>query len=147
VCLSSSKRPRWIHASWKIWMINSTQYTTSYSFIFYYTYILLPLWTILYSFGNGDFLFCKKNVKKIKFFSLHSGSMDIFILYGRIQMLVPRLKFLSKVSLYKVAVFLAFFSCVINLPINMSRQAFKSELKIDSNSTTVLYSYGKISYK
>jgi len=111
----------------KIWMINSTQYTTSYSFIFYYTYILLPLWTILYSFG--------------------SGSMDIFILYGRIQMLVPRLKFLSKVSLYKVAVFLAFFSCVINLPINMSRQAFKSELKIDSNSTTVLYSYGKIFYK
>jgi len=80
-------------------------------------------------------------------YSIHLGSMDIFILYGRIQMLVPRLKFLSKVSVYKVAMMLAVFSCVINLPINLSRQAFKSELKIDSNATTVLYSYGKISDK
>jgi len=90
----------------------------------------------------------KLKIKKFTFISisfLYSGSMDIFILYGRIQMLVPSLKFLSKISVYKVAVLLAFFSCVINLPINLSRQAFKAELKIDSNVTTILYSYGKIS--
>jgi len=71
--------------------------------------------------------------------------MDIYISYGRIQMLYPKLKFMAKASVYKIAALLLFFCCLVNIPTVISRQNFKVEFKIDSNATTSLYILGKIS--
>ncbi len=71
--------------------------------------------------------------------------MDIFISYGRIQMLYPKLKFMAKASVYKIAALLLFSCCLVNIPTIISRQNFKVEFKIDSNATTSLYTFGKIS--
>ena len=50
---------------------------TSYSFVFFYAYIHNILWTLCYTF---------------------SGLMDIYIVYGKIQVLKPSYKFLKKTS-------------------------------------------------
>jgi len=69
--------------------------------------------------------------------------MDIFISYGRIQMLYPKLKLMAKTSVYKISTFLLVLCCFVNIPTIISRQNIKVEFRIDSNTTTVLYTFGK----
>jgi len=69
--------------------------------------------------------------------------MDIFISYGRIQMLYPKLTFMAKTSVYKISTFLFVLCCFVNIPTIISRQNIKVEFKINSNTTTVLYAFGK----
>ncbi len=70
--------------------------------------------------------------------------MDIFILYGRIQMLSSKLELFSKVSVYKIAIIIVIFSMIVNIPINLGRQVIKVPFRIESNVTSVLEAYGKI---
>ncbi len=70
--------------------------------------------------------------------------MDIFILYTRIQIFCPKLKFLAKVSAYKIGALIMLFALIMNLPVDLSRQVVNTSFKIDSNVTTVLYTYGKL---
>jgi len=59
-------------------------------------------------------------------------------------MLFPKLKFLAKVSVYKISVVIVLFAFIINIPINLSRQAISVSFKIGSNTTTLLQTYGNI---
>ncbi len=72
----------------------------------------------------------------------HKGTLDLFIVYTRIQMLCPRLKFLSKTSIYLVSFLIFIFSVAINVPINLSRTMVTTSFQIRPNSTSVLGTYG-----
>ncbi len=104
-----------------IWVYNDTLYFTMPEHIFYYTYIYIPIWTILYTIGS---------------------SLDIFIVYGRIQVLCPKLKFLGKICAYKISVLIIVLSILINLPPNLGRQLDKLTLNLEKNQTLFLSKYG-----
>jgi len=130
-------------------------YLKNNSSIFVFTYFNLPVWAIVYTFGSMILLLyfnCTNILSYLeeKFYQIliiifnYEGLMDIFILYDRIHILYPKLKFLAKVSVYKISVVIFLFAFIINIPINLSRQAITVPFKIGSNTTTLLQTYGNI---
>ena len=77
------------------------------------------------------------------FDSFFKGTIDVYIVFSRIQVLYPKLKFLAKASIYKIALTITVFSVFLNIPINMGRQVTKVPFKIESNETTILETIGK----
>jgi len=68
--------------------------------------------------------------------------MDIYIIYGRIQVLYPKLKLFAKTSISRISLGILAFCFIINIPINLSRDVVKIPLKIESNKTTIFEAYG-----
>jgi hypothetical protein len=70
--------------------------------------------------------------------------MDVVIAYERVQVLSPRMNFLGRFSIKKIA-FVAFvLSLLVNVPVNVGRELQKKAFRIESNKTTILRTYGKI---
>jgi len=123
------------------WLFKSFRYYDS-AYVTYFVYVYAPVWVVLYTFGGSiSFTSLYLIPTSLKLYS-PKGTLDSFIVYTRIQMLYPRLKFLSKTSIYVVSLFIFIFSVVINVPINLSRTIVKTPFQIGSNSTSVLATYG-----
>ncbi len=123
------------------WLFKSFRYYDS-AYVTYFVYVYAPVWVVLYTFGGSiSFTSLYLIPTSLKLYS-PKGTLDSFIVYTRIQMLYPRLKFLSKTSIYVVSLFIFIFSVVINVPINLSRTIVKTRFQIGSNSTSVLATYG-----
>lgn len=100
-------------------MSNSLQFTQ------YYSYIFLPVWTISYSYGS---------------------LLDITIVYERILMYLPKLKFMRNVQIYVYLLVFLLLSCVINLPANFSRDIYSLAMNLTNsplNDTIVVYTIKK----
>lgn len=83
-----------------IYMSGDALLYTSETFIRYHTYFYLLAWSYIYTFG---------------------GIISIFIVYERLQMYNPGLKFMSKLSPLVISIIVIMVSILINLPVNISR--------------------------
>jgi hypothetical protein len=126
-----------------VWQFNSLSFFDNSTFTFYYFYIYSPIWNVLYTFGGlffSDFYSILLSFNLILF--IFKGIMDMLIVYTRIQILYPRLKFLAKVSVYKISAVILLICVVINIPINLGKQVVKERFNLGSNTTLVLETYG-----
>jgi hypothetical protein len=104
-----------------IYRFNGLDFYENSSFVFYYTNFYLTIWSIVYTFG---------------------GFMDIYIIYGRIQIFYPKLTFLKETSISMFSFIILIFCILINIPINMSRQMTILPFSIYQNKTTILFTPG-----
>jgi len=64
--------------------------------------------------------------------------MDIVITYERVQMICPKMNILAKFSILIIASVAFIFSVLVNIPVNVAREAHEQVFRIDSNETIIL---------
>lgn len=104
---------------------NRTIMSNSLQFTQYYSYIFLPVWTLSYTYGS---------------------LLDITIVYERILMYSPKIKFMRNVQIYFYLLVFLLLSCVINLPANLSRDIYSLAMNLTNtpiNDTIVVYTIKK----
>ncbi len=102
------------------WIYNGLFYSRSLIHVSYFIYFHLPIWTILYTFGS---------------------CLDIYIVYGRIQTLCPKVKLFAKTSIYKVSILIMLLSIIINVPPNLGRQTNQHIFYFITNQSLTLFNY------
>ena len=86
----------------------------NYEYIFYYSYVFLPLWTISYTCGN---------------------ILDIMIVYERILMYLPQVKFMRNLKPRLTFIVTVVLACLINLPACFSRDIIMTTVNSKRNVT------------
>lgn len=71
-----------------------------------------------------------------------NGVLDIFLVYERIQIYLPNLKFLRSKSAGTISFAVLLYSLVINIPVNLSRTVHQQRITIESNEPITVYYYG-----
>ena len=71
-----------------------------------------------------------------------SGILDIFIVYERIQIYLPYLKFLRNKTAGIISLGVLLYSFAINIPVGMARTTYHNRISIESEEPIDIYSYG-----
>ena len=96
-----------IHKAYSDYQLN---FMSSYEFLWYYNYLFMPIWTICYT---------------------NSSLLDIVIAYERILMYLPNVKFMRNKKIYLTLLIILVLSCLINLPVNLSRGSESTTLNFN----------------
>ena len=76
-----------------------------------------------------------------------SGILDIFIVYERIQIYLPDLKFLRNKTAGIISLGVLLYSFAINIPVGIARTTYHNRISIESEDPIDIYSFGLRKFK
>ena len=105
-------------ATGTVYSYKTVQHSSSFIFIFFYIFIYKTIWSLTFTF---------------------SSLLDLAIVYERILLYLPSLKFLRKTSVSNISFGILVCAIAINLPIFLSRNLEQYEFKFNENLTATVY--------